>query len=147
MNMIRTISGLIIVLTMLPLTTMAFTHIANIDFVYNEINDEISLSQLRENLLLAYDLHSSGDLISFVYKNADFRLSLVNRKLIMQPGTQIYLADIDNLYFEERNNNIYVVYERNNKQYERIITTRKGIYLDEFSDCDVSDYEHSDSEE
>lgn len=145
--MIRTISGLIIVLTMLPLATMAFTHIANIDFTYNEINDEIALSQLRENLLLAYDLHSSRELISFVYKNADFRLSLVNRKLIMQPGTQIYLADIDDLYFEERNNNIYVVYERNNKQYERIITTRKGIYLDEFSDCDVSDYEHSDSEE
>lgn len=147
MNMLRTISGLIIVLIMLPLCVMAFNYIADIRFEYSEINDEIALSQLRENLLIIYDLHFGRDTLNFRYKNNDFRLSLVNRKLILQPGTQIYLDDIDDLYFEKRGELIYVIYERNDKQYERILCTEKGIHLDEFSDCDVSDYEYRDSED
>lgn len=139
MNLIRNLIGLIITITMLPICIEAFTFTSNIKFNYSEINDEIALAQLREQMLIAYDMYVTSDQINFIYKNKDFKLSLVNGKLILQPGTQIYLADIDDLRFETRNGCVYVIYERNNKTYERVICQEERLYIDDFSACDVLD--------
>ena len=139
MNLIRNLIGLIITITMLPICIEAFSFTSNIKFNYNEINDELALAQLREQMLIAYDMYVTSDQIDFIYKNKDFKLSLVNNKLLLQPGTQIYLADIDDLRFETRNGCVYVVYERNNKTYERVICQQERLYIDDFSACDVLD--------
>ena len=139
MNLIRNLVGLMIIVSMLPLCSMAFSYTSRIPFEYNEVSDELALAELREILLIAYDMHVSYNSLDFIYQNKDFSLSMVNRKMLLQPGTQIYLNDIDELHFEERGTVIYVIYERNNKKYERVIGTAKGIYLDSFSDCDVYD--------
>ena len=143
MNQIRNIIGIIILITILPLSSLAFNYVSKIDFNYNEINDELALCQLREYLLISYDIKVNHYSLEFIYKNKDFSLNLVNNKLLMQPGTQIILNDIDDVYFERKGEYIYVVYTKNNETYERIIASTKGIYLDEFSDCfidnDVSD--------
>ena len=146
MNLIRNLIGLLIILTLLPVCMQAFRYTSNISFDYDEINDEIALQQLREQLLIAYDMNISADRLSFRYKNDDFTLSLVNGMLILQPGTQIYLNDVDNLYFETEHNCIYVNYERNSKEYKRVIGSESGIYLDDFSDCDVVNDEPDSSE-
>lgn len=141
MNLIRNLIGLIITITLLPICMQAFVYTSNISFDYNEINDEIALSQLREQLLIAYDMQVTNDELSFIYKNKNYKLSFVNNKLLLQPGTQIYLNDVDDLYFNILNECIYVCYERNNKQYERIIGKQERIYIDDFSACDVfNDY-------
>ena len=141
MNLIRNLIGLLITITMLPICLEAFVFTSNIPFDYTEINDELAMSQLREQMLIAYDVSVSSGEIDFVYKNKDFRLSLVNNKLLLQPGTQIYLDNIDYLYFEEKNGCIYTVYGRDNKEYERIIGKQERLYIDDFSDCDVLDNE------
>ena len=124
---------------MLPIMTNSFIYTSNITFDYNEINDELALMQLRELLLLAYDVNITSTSVDFIYKNKNFSLSLVNNKLILQPGTQIFLNDIDNLYFMKKDGCIYIDYERNDKTYESIIASEKGIYLDDFSNCDDLD--------
>ena len=139
MNLIRTLLGLIITCTMLPITVQAFRFTSNIKFEYNEINDEIALMQLREILLIAYDMNIYSDELNFRYKNKDFSLSLVNNKLLLQPGTQIFLNDVDNIVFKTKNDFIYVEYERNNETYERLIGKQEGLYIDDFFNCDVSD--------
>lgn len=139
MYLIRNLIGLIITITMLPICIEAFTFTSNIKFNYNEINDELALAQLREQMLIAYDMYVSSDQIDFTYKNKGFKLSLVNNKLILQPGAQIYLADIDDLRFETRNGCVYVIYERNDKTYERVICQQERLYIDDFSACDVLD--------
>ena len=147
MNLIRNILGLIITITLLPICIQAFIYTSNISFDYNEVNDELALFQLREQLLIAYDMKVNTDEMNFVYKNKDYKLSLVNEKLILQPGTQIYLNDVDDLFFENRNGCIYVCYTRKNKQYERIICKQEGIYIDDFSSCDVLTTEFNSDEE
>lgn len=139
MNLIRNLAGLMIILSLLPIGMMAFRYTADIPFVYDEISDELALVQLREILLIAYDMHFQDQVLSFHYKNRDFTLSKVNDKLMLQPGTQIFLADIDEMYFENRNGVIYVSYERQGKRNERVIASSEGFYIDLFSDCDVSD--------
>lgn len=147
MNLIRNLIGLIITITMLPICVDAFKFTSDISFTYDEINDELAMSQLREQMLIGYDMHINENEVSFIYKNKQFKLSLVNNKLILQPGTQIYLADVDNLRFDIRNGCVYVIYERNNKEYERIIAKQERIYIDDFSACDVLDDGNNCSEE
>jgi len=139
MNLIRNLVGLLIIVSMLPICSMAFSYTSRIPFEYNEIADELALAELREILLITYDMKVSYSSLDFIYQNKDFSLSLVNRKMLLQPGTQIYLNDIDELHFEIRGNTIYVIYERNNRKYERALASSQGIYIDEFSDCDVHD--------
>lgn len=147
MNLIRNLLGLIITITMLPICIEIFMFTSDIEFNYNQINDEIALAQLREQMLIAYDMYVYSDQIDFIYKNKEFRLSLVNNKLILQPGTQIYLNDIDGLRFDERNESVYVIYERDNKIYERVICQKERLYIDDFSNCDVfSDDDNRDEE-
>ena len=137
MNLIRNLIGLIITLTMLPICIEAFMFASKIPFDYNEINDEIALQQLREQLLISYDMDISSDRLDFIYKNKNFSLSLVNKKLLLQPGTQMYLNDVDDLYFDTRDGCIYVCYKKGNKQFERVLCKQERFYIDDFSDCDV----------
>ncbi len=147
MNMIRNIAGLMIILSLLPIAMEAFRFSAAIPFEYDEVFDELSLYQLRESLLISYDLQFSDSALYFSLHNKDFSLSKVNDKLIMQPGTQIFLSKVDSLYFEERNGVIYVCYRKDEKEYERALVSARGFYLDRFSDCDVRDDEPDRSEE
>ena len=137
MNLIRNLLGLIITITMLPICIEAFIYTSKISFDYNQVNDEIALYQLREQLLMSYDMKVNNDELNFIYKNRNYKLSLINNKMILQPGTQIYLNDIDSLCFEEKNGCIYVNYNRGNDEYDRIICKQEGLYIDNFSDCDV----------
>ena len=141
MNLTRMLLALLVTVMMLPLSSLSFRYVAEMNYDYNGINDEIALYQLREILLIAYDVDVSADHIAFFYQNDEFRLSLVNRKLILQPGTQIYLNDIDMLYFYERNNCICIHYERQDKSYDKVLASAERFYLDSFSACLLSDDE------
>lgn len=147
MNLIRNIIGLIITMAILPICVCAFIFVSKLTFDYDIINDEIALSQLRQTLLIAYDMEIEDDSISFRYKNNIFSLNYVNNKLIMQPGTQIILNNIDYVSFIEKDNCIYVNYERRNLEYESIISSAQGFYIDDFSDCDVLDIDDDSSQE
>lgn len=126
---------------MLPLCIDSLNCVIKFQCDYNYISDEIALAQLREQLLFAYDIRVDNSEINFIYQNKEYQLSYVNKKMILQPGTQIYINNIDNLSFIEKNNCIYVSYERNNKEYERIIGEKQGFYINDFSYCDADDDE------
>lgn len=147
MNLIRNLVGLIIAVLMLPICVESFSYVINYDCDYDKTNDEIALSQLREQLLFAYDIKVYSDEMDFIYQGKDYRLSNVNGKMILQPGTQIYINNIDNLLFNEKNGCIYVTYERDNKEYERILSKKQGLYIDDFSYCDVDNDEPDSDEE
>ena len=139
MSMIRNIAGLLIILTLLPIAMCGFSFVSSMPFSYTEVFDELSLHQLRESMLISYDLSFDQNALYFSLHNKDFILSKVNDKLILHPGTQIFLADVDELHFEERGSVVYVCYRKKDKEYERAIASARGFYLDRFSDCDVRD--------
>ena len=147
MNLIRNLVGFAIILSLLPVSMLAFRYTADLPFVYSEICDEVSLCQLREMMLIAYDSTFSWNALQFRYKNKECILSQVGDKLLLQPGTQIFLADLDELHFQEKNGVIYVCYRRGKQEYERVLASREGLYLDNFSDCDVRDDQPDRSEE
>lgn len=83
-----------------------------------EIQDLISANQIRKILLTSYDVTLEDNVIYFRHDGKDFKLSFINQYLVLQPGTQIYFPDIENAVFTYNNQILYLLYERNNKEYE-----------------------------
>ncbi len=137
MTSLRSLLSLLIILTLLPLCVSLFTLAGHYDIDYLCAEEEISLMKLREVLLLAYDLEVQDDHLSFTYQNDHYTLSLINSKLILKPGTLIYLSSVDDLHFERRGNSIYAVYERKGKHYEKNIASAYSLSVGDFSDCDA----------
>lgn len=143
----RTIIALLITITILPIAVYVIGYASNLSFNYEIINDEISLFQLRRILLIAYDVNNNGDCLNFIYHNDNYSLSLVNNRLVLEPGYQMFLDNVDQIEFYEVNNAIYLKYVKGSDEYETPIIKQKGIYLDDFSDIDDELNEPFDSNE
>ena len=131
----RYLIALLITLSILPLTTSMLRLMASVNLDYNLVNNEIALMDLRRILLIAYDLQISDYQLDFIYHNDNYTLRYINDKLILSPGTQIFLNDIKEANFYSKNGYLYLRYVTNdNKEYERNIGTEKGFHLDELSD-------------
>ena len=133
---LRTIIALIVTICLLPIVVNIISACSNLKFEYDYINDEISLYQLRRILLISYDLKNNGSSLEFIYHNNDYSLNIINNRLVLQPGYQMFLDNVDYLEFKEEGNAIYIEYEKNNKEYKTPIIKRNGIYLDDFLDTD-----------
>ena len=82
------------------------------------LQDQIALVQLRHYLAVAYDIELQPTMISFQRQHEEMRLRLVNQNLIIQPGTQIFLMDIESAMFYLENDSVILRYVRENQEYE-----------------------------
>ena len=82
------------------------------------LQDQIVLVQLRHYLAVAYDIELQPTMISFQRQHKEMRLRLVNQNLIIQPGTQIFLMDIESAMFYLENDSVILRYVRENQEYE-----------------------------
>ena len=83
------------------------------------IQDEIALSQLRHILNAASSIETDGYSLQFVRKYESAELYLTNRHLILAPGTQIYLEDIDGAEFYKEMHIWMIRYEREGELFEK----------------------------
>jgi hypothetical protein len=89
---------------------------------HEDVQDEIALAQLRRILSLSYERQLTGDHLELRYEGKDMSLVFLNRKLILKPGTQIFLADLDDCQLVQEGDSVYVLYERKGKEKEKILT-------------------------
>ena len=82
------------------------------------LQDQIALVQLRHYLAVAYDIELQPTMISFQRQHEEMKLRLVNQNLIIQPGTQIFLMDIESAMFYLENDSVILRYVRENQEYE-----------------------------
>ena len=107
--------AMMIVSVGMPIVTAAAGVITDLTEFEPSFQDEIALIQLRDILMIAYDIRCEGDVLCYEYMHKDYELALVNRKLIAAPGTQIFLTEIDDASFMQKGNVVYVVFEREGK--------------------------------
>ena len=91
------------------------------NFYEERMQDLIGLSQLSRYLLLAEDIKIENNCIYFKYLDKDMKVDIVNKNLIIQPGTQFVIVNIDHLNFYIENNLLYIEYERNNINSKMVI--------------------------
>ena len=99
---LRSLIALTIIMLYLPLITCILIYVSDINYRYDLLNDELSLLQLRRIMLLSYDIEVENNTISFIYGESGRNLSMINGRLVLTPGYQMFLDKIDGLHFEER---------------------------------------------
>ena len=82
------------------------------------LQDQIALIQLRRYLAVAYDVELLPSSLTFQRQQEEMRLSVVNQNLIVQPGTQIFLIDIETALFYLEGDSVMLRYVRNQQEYE-----------------------------
>ena len=82
------------------------------------LQDQIALIQLRRYLAVAYEIELLPSSLTFQRQHEEMRLSVVNQNLIVQPGTQMFLMDIEAVLFYLEGDSVMLRYVRDNQEYE-----------------------------
>lgn len=91
------------------------------DFQYQ---DAIAIAQLRRIFNVANDYHIEGNELYFTYHSEEFYLKLTNNNLVLKPGTQFILVNIQSAYFNDNDGCIRLFYEREKDEKEYILTCK-----------------------
>lgn len=102
--------------------TLSILNVLQQSFERNQlVQDQVSINQLRHTLLLSNNIQYFSDHIEFDYHDKDCSLGLLNNKLIMKPGTMIYLIEIDDVLFLKDQNALILQYQRGSNVYQKVI--------------------------
>ncbi|WP_134169222.1 hypothetical protein [Breznakia blatticola] len=119
--MLEALFSLLIVSILLSLLLMYLQGLRRMDTSLYDGEDDISISQLRLIYVLSDTCYADGSLY-LSYYDKDMQVSLQKDRLIMQPGYQVFLQDVDDAYFTQREECIYLVYKHKKQEIkERII--------------------------
>lgn len=109
---------ILIVCICIPITVQVLSIVRSVLKDKTPLQDQIALVQLRHYLAVAYDIELEPTTISFQRQQEEMRLRLVNQNLIIQPGTQIFLMNIENAMFYLEKDSVILRYVRDNQEYE-----------------------------
>ena len=113
--------SLLIVVVMVQITTAAIRLLPSFSSVSQSVQDEIAFAQLQKILIISDDFNVEEETLYFTNQGREMKLRKVNGNVIIQPGTQIILADVDYVVFKDDGCRIYCIWQRDEKSYERII--------------------------
>jgi len=82
------------------------------------LQNSLGIIQLREHLYLAADIEISDDELTYKIENDSYKLALVNRRVIQQPGTLIFLIDVDELEFILEDEAIIMSFKTDKRQWK-----------------------------
>ncbi|MEA5018209.1 MAG: prepilin-type N-terminal cleavage/methylation domain-containing protein [Erysipelotrichaceae bacterium] len=77
-------------------------------FYDQDIQDINGVLQIKQHLNLATNLLIDSDQLSYDYKDKQFTINVVNNNLVIQPGTNIILLDIENIEFFDDEGGLYM---------------------------------------
>ncbi|MCI5774572.1 MAG: ComGF family competence protein [Erysipelotrichaceae bacterium] len=117
---IDTLIVLLITLAFLPLSLSCFKIASH--FSYDEhLQNEIGILQLRNILALSQNIQVTTNTLTFKYAGKIYELYETNERLILTPGTQIILCDIQQVYFNLEGKIIYINYVQEDKSFKKAL--------------------------
>lgn len=92
-----------------------------LSFYDQRLQDINGVLQLKQTLNLGSNIEISSDQIEYDFKENHFTIRMINERLIIQPGTNILILDIDNIEFMEDELGLVIIYQRDNQIFHRRI--------------------------
>ncbi|NCB33941.1 MAG: hypothetical protein EOM64_08705 [Erysipelotrichia bacterium] len=103
---------MILTVFLIPIMTFALA-VAGSTLKFDEtIQDETALFQMRKIMMIGDGYECVAGMIHFVYQGESNEFAFMNRHLILKPGTQIFISDIDAADFSIDHGIIYLQYRR-----------------------------------
>lgn len=107
---------------LLPIVYIAMRLLISHEYFNQNAQDEIALYQLRQILLLVDNISITNDGLSGMLYDEEIRVVYNNKHLYLQPGTQIFITDIEEGYFSNENGLYFFNYLRGNTWMKRVLT-------------------------
>lgn len=117
-TLLECLLALLIISLSLSLSVTSFRLLKDVS-IENKVNlqDEIGIYQIQITLAKADITSISDDQICYSTIDNEYTLHLLNNRIISQPGTIIYLIDVDDVCFYESEYIYYIEYKRNEETY------------------------------
>lgn len=103
---------------MLPLITTALRILSSFKMYDPSIGDMLSFEKLKRELIIAYDIDLTSNQLSFKIGEDDHVLTYDGSRLYLTPGYQLFLDDVDSLCFIKEDDEIYLEYLKDQKEYK-----------------------------
>ena len=116
--------ALLIVVIMFPIVVSIVDVVSSFRMIDDRLIDEIAILHLQRRMILAEDISVSAKEVSFQSDGEFWTLKSDDERVYMTPGYQLFLAGADRADFYSDGKYIYLVYSKDNKEYEKIITIR-----------------------
>ncbi len=136
MSPLRDLLALAVLMLSLPIVVSLFLFASRFDIDYRKVNEEIELMKLREVLLLSYERQVYNNELAFIYQGVPYTLSLVNGKLLLQPGTVIYMSDLQGLRFAGDGSVVHMSVTRNGREERYVLCAEKSLCIGDLPHCD-----------
>lgn len=104
-----------------PIIVKSAEVVSYLNFVDNQLGDELSILQLKRKLIISENKSINGNMMSFIDGDMEFILKYDDHRLYLTPGYQLFLSDIDGFRFKIEDGMIFIEYEKNKKIFERYI--------------------------
>ncbi len=120
-TLIETIFSLLISSLCLVMLGAIFPIILRIMDNTSYIDDRLGILQVRMILAQSRNITVFHDELQFQFQNEDFKLRILNQKLVKQIGYEIFLQEIDNGAFFKAGDCITLQYDKDGKRNEAIL--------------------------
>ena len=116
--LIEMLLALSIALIVLSTVNLALSVLSKAEFSADQLQNQIGIVQLRRHLFTAYDFVVEEDSLNYWLGADNYTLRLVNNRLIQQPGTLIFLVNIEECEFSQEEEVITLRYVSQERNYE-----------------------------
>lgn len=113
-TLIETILAMTIIMMMTLLIIPMMTTIKTMNHHPRYSDDLLMIQQMRMDLCIQNNISTNG----MQLMSGDHYYEYDQHRLIQRPGYMIFLQDIDAAYFNEKEDGIYLYFQRKNKEYE-----------------------------
>lgn len=111
--------SIVVIIILIPILIMGLKLISSSKLYDESIQDEIKKIQLQRILVIAYDVKVENNQLFFKHNNQEKSLRYINNHVILSPGTQIFFEGVQDVEFKIDDNNIIIIFTRNNRVYEK----------------------------
>ncbi len=116
--------ALLILNTVVLLWLYLFNALNHFDAKIVERENRIGLIQLRRMIALGKDIKLNFDQLCMNFRDDEVCFYETNYRLIQTPGTQIYLLEVEDIEFEEKEDVFILTYYQEEIFYEYVIGYR-----------------------
>lgn len=108
--------ALLILCAVLPVFLSQLQAIANLYARPADLQDAIAITQLRHIFNIAQNITPSGSTLSFHFRGEERILRMSGENLILTPGTQYVLTNIEEVSFASEENTVILCWKRNEEE-------------------------------
>lgn len=103
-----------IVMTLVLVFINACVHIMHLRTTQQ---DQMAILQLRQILAISSDVEIEDNRLSLIYEHEEIEIKFDRNRIVRTPGYEILMEKVDEVEFYEEDDEIYLVYKKENQEY------------------------------